>query len=77
MFRKSIVNLDGVSAPSNSPPTVSVFAANRVTSHLFCSRSTSLTLTLKKDEDYIGEIPDSDIVQEKIRKVDRILQISY
>ena len=38
---------------------------------------TSLTLTLKKDKDYTGEIPDSDIVQEKIRKVDRILQISY
>ena len=38
---------------------------------------TSLTLTLKKDEDYTGEIPDSDKVQEKIRKVDRILQISY
>ncbi len=38
---------------------------------------TSLTLTLKKDEDYTGEIPDSEKVQEKIRKVDRILQISY
>jgi tetratricopeptide (TPR) repeat protein len=39
--------------------------------------STSLTLTLKKDEDYTGEIPDSNKVREKINKVDRILQISY
>jgi tetratricopeptide (TPR) repeat protein len=39
--------------------------------------STSLTLTLKKDEDYAGEIPDTNKVREKINKVDRILQISY
>ncbi|MGV7220964.1 MAG: DciA family protein [Nitrospinales bacterium] len=39
--------------------------------------STSLTLTLKKDEDYAGEIPDTEKVREKINKVDRILQISY
>jgi len=39
--------------------------------------STSLTLTLKKDEDYTGEIPDTNKVREKINKVDRILQISY
>jgi tetratricopeptide (TPR) repeat protein len=39
--------------------------------------STSLTLTLKKDEDYAGEIPDTEKVREKINKVDRLLQISY
>lgn len=38
---------------------------------------TSLTLTLKKDENYAGEIPDSEEVRGKIRKVDRLLRISY
>lgn len=38
---------------------------------------TSLSLTLKKDDDYVGEIPDEDKLRKKIRNVKSILRESY
>ena len=38
---------------------------------------TSLSLTLKKSDDYIGEIPDEDKLREKISSVNSILRESY
>lgn len=38
---------------------------------------TSLSLTLKKSDDYVGEIPDEDKLREKISSVNSILRESY